>query len=123
MGTIGMNYEVIEGKEGAFEKKFALVTDALRALPGHLRTDLYQRVADRRMYLVVSEWETRVAFEAFIGSSEFQKTTAWGMSGFFAGRPHHRVYETSEMMSGITALTGYACHECRPHLSSSRASS
>ena len=35
MITVGMNYHVIEGKQGDFEEKFAGVVDALKAAEGH----------------------------------------------------------------------------------------
>ena len=53
MITIGMNYEILEGKDQPFEKKFALVLDAMSEMTGHLATHLYKDVFKNRSYLVV----------------------------------------------------------------------
>jgi heme-degrading monooxygenase HmoA len=92
MITVGMNYEVLEGKEPAFEKKFALVVEAMQTMPGHVSTQLYKAVSNPRSYLVVSEWETRAAFDSFISSDAFRRTTKWGAEVVLASRPRHQVY-------------------------------
>lgn len=92
MITVGMNYEVVAGKQDAFEKKFALVVEVLSATPGHVVTHLYKQVTNPLVYLVVSEWQSTAAFEAFVGSEGFRKATAWGQSGILARRPSHQVY-------------------------------
>lgn len=97
MITVGMNYEVVEGKQDAFEKKFALVVQALSTLPGHKTTRLYRDVVAPRSYLVVSEWEDRAAYDAFVSSDAFRKTTSWGASGILATRPRHQVYGAEEV--------------------------
>lgn len=102
MVTVGMNYEVLEGKEEAFEKKFALVVGALEAMAGHISTQLYRRVVNPRSYLVVSEWVTRAAFDAFIGSEAFRKTTSWGAGGILASRPRHQVYGSGDELGRST---------------------
>jgi heme-degrading monooxygenase HmoA len=58
MITVGMNYEVREGKEQSFEKKFTQVIEVMAATSGHRTTGLYRDVFQARMYLIVSEWET-----------------------------------------------------------------
>lgn len=92
MITVGMNYEVIEGKEPPFEKKFALVLDVMAKTPGHQKTHLYRDVFQGRSYLIVSEWETRASFDAFIGSEAFKAVTNWGKEHILASRPQHEVY-------------------------------
>ena len=92
MVTIGMNYEVVEGKEDAFERKFALVVEAMRETEGHVTTRLYRCVGAERSYLVVSKWSAKGAFDAFVASPEFRRVTAWGESGILRGRPTHQVY-------------------------------
>ena len=93
MITVGMNYEVREGKAPAFEKKFALVMDVMAQMPGHRRTRLHRDVFQRRSYLIVSEWETREAFDEFVASAAFAKVTRWGRDNILATRPRHEVYE------------------------------
>ena len=78
MITVGMDYEVLEGKEQPFEKKFALVLEAMSQMPGHGHTHLYRNVFRERSYLVFSEWDTRRAFDDFVQSDAFSKVTGWG---------------------------------------------
>ena len=92
MITVGMNYEILEGKEQPFEKKFALVMEVMSKTAGHVKTNLYTDVFEARSYLIVSEWETRNAFDAFIGSEAFQNVTSWGKENILASRPKHEIY-------------------------------
>lgn len=104
MVTIGMNYEVIPGKETAFETVFDKVLGAMQALPGHQETTLYKAVVNPRMYLIVSKWGDKAAFDAFIASEQFRKVADWGKSQILAGRPRHEVYGAEE-----TSGAGGAC--------------
>lgn len=92
MTTIGMNYEILEGKDQSFEKKFAVVLDVMSKTAGHISTHLYRDVFKERSYLVLSEWETRSTFDDFIGSDAFRKVTDWGTANILATRPKHFVY-------------------------------
>ena len=92
MITVGMNYEILEGKDAAFEKKFARVIDVMKATAGHVNTNLYRDVFRERSYLIVSEWETRPQFDAFVGSDTFRKVADWGKEHILASRPKHEVY-------------------------------
>ena len=92
MITVGMNYQIRENKETAFVKKFALVLEAMRGMPGHVNTALYQNVFETRSYLVVSEWETRDAFDSFVQSEQFRKVADWGAANILASRPKHEIY-------------------------------
>lgn len=98
--TIGMNYEVLPGKEKAFEDKFRAVIEAFRKDSGHRSTHLYRDVDAPCSYLIHSEWESRDAFFRFLRSDTFREVTAWGKEGILAGRPRHRVFseETSEVL-------------------------
>ncbi len=102
MITVGMNYEVLEGKDQPFEKKFALVLDVMAKTPGHQKTHLYQDVFQERSYLIVSEWETRATFDAFIQSEAFAQVTNWGKEHILASRPKHEVYgdQATEPLTG-----------------------
>ena len=95
MITVGMNYEVREGKTQAFERKFALVVEAMQGMAGHSHTQLYRCVGQERSYLVVSEWEQREAYESFVASDTFRKVTSWGKAAILSERPRHEVYEHS----------------------------
>ena len=92
MVTIGMNYEVMDGKADVFERHFGNVVESMKGAAGHIRTHLYRQVGPTSAYLVVSEWSDKAGFDAFIGSDAFKKVTTWGMSGILAGRPRHQVY-------------------------------
>jgi heme-degrading monooxygenase HmoA len=105
MITVGMNYEVIEGKEDVFERHFGNVVNAMNAVAGHRETFLYKQVGSPRTYLIMSAWDERAAFDAFVRSDAFKRVTTWGLSGILAGRPRHEVY-------GADALT-HAPEGCR----------
>ncbi|MBI3872772.1 MAG: antibiotic biosynthesis monooxygenase [candidate division Zixibacteria bacterium] len=92
MITVGMNYEVREGKSEPFEKKFAQVMTLMAAMSGHLETRLYRDVFRPNAYLIVSEWESRPSFDAFIASEAFTKTTDWGKEHILTGRPKHQIF-------------------------------
>ena len=93
MVTVGMNYEVLEGKEEPFVKKCALVVEALNQTPGHVKTRFMKDVFDPRSYLIISEWKERSDFEDFIRSETFRNVTKWGAESILASRPSHKVYE------------------------------
>jgi heme-degrading monooxygenase HmoA len=92
MTTLGMHYEVVPGKEEEFERGFLGVLDYLKTLPGHVESHMYEDVASVGSYVILSQWETKEAFEAFIHSPEFKKVTAWGKAEMLRGRPRHKVY-------------------------------
>ena len=93
MITVGMNYQVIPGKQQDFEDKFAAVIDALRAAAGHAESTLWKDVAGEASYLITSEWTDEDAFKAFIQSDAFREVTNWGKEQILAGRPRHKVYK------------------------------
>ena len=92
MITVGMNYRVIQGKEGVFENAVAKVLHAIRDAAGHSETTLFHEVGNPSHYLIVSDWNDKSAFDGFIGSDAFRAVTSWGKEQILAGRPEHRVY-------------------------------
>jgi len=92
MTTIGMHYDVVPGKEEEFEQGFLKVLEHLRTLPGHVDSHMYEDVASIGSYVIMSQWETKEAFEKFIHSPEFAKVTAWGRAEMLRGRPRHKIY-------------------------------
>jgi heme-degrading monooxygenase HmoA len=90
--TIGMNYEVIEGKQETFENAVTKVVHAMRNVDGHERTWLFKDVHNPRRYLILSQWTSKATFDAFVASETFRKVTAWGKEQILARRPHHEVY-------------------------------
>jgi heme-degrading monooxygenase HmoA len=93
MITVGMNYQVIEGKQTAFEEKFAAVINALRGAEGHQSSTLWRDVSNDASYLITSEWSEEQAFRDFINSQAFKDVTTWGNEQILAGRPQHKVYK------------------------------
>jgi heme-degrading monooxygenase HmoA len=87
-----MNYEILEGKESNFESMFAKVIGALREASGHTDSQLYKRVDNPQMYLIVSEWNDADAYNEFISSDKFKAVTTFGKENILAARPQHRVY-------------------------------
>lgn len=95
MVTIGMNYQVLEGKEQVFEDACRKVLDVMNGAQGHDGSELFRRVdAEKGEYLIVSRWHDEEAFQTFIGSDTFKKVTSWGLKNILAGRPSHTTYRT-----------------------------
>ena len=99
MVTIGMNYEVLAGKETIFEEKVQAVLDSFTADSGHSHTRLFRDVVDPQSYLIHSEWQTRDAFMAFIRSDAFRDVTSWGKEEILADRPRHKIYGDEELQN------------------------
>ena len=92
MITIGMNYKVLPGKEDNFERMFKNVLHSLQSVEGHGKSALYQDVTDRQSYLIVSEWNSEAAFNAFVQSEKFRGVVDWGQENILADKPVHTVY-------------------------------
>ena len=92
MVTVGMNYQILSGKEQQFESVFAKVLEVMRGMDGHVKTHLYRDVADASSYVIFSEWSSKPAFEAFTNSAQFKNVTNWGKEQILAAQPKHRIY-------------------------------
>ena len=92
MTTIGMHYEVIPGKEEEFEKGFLSVLDHLKSVAGHAESHMYEDVASVGSYVILSQWESKEAFDAFLKSDAFKGVVAWGKAEILRSRPRHKVY-------------------------------
>lgn len=92
MTTIGMHYDVIAGKEKEFEDGFLGVLEHLKSVPGHVESKLYQDVQSAGSYLILSEWQDKQTFEAFLQSDAFKSAKAWGRAEILRARPRHKVY-------------------------------
>ena len=93
MTTIGMHYEVKPGKEEEFERGFLSVLEVLKTLPGHVESHLYEDVASVGSYVILSQWESREAYDAFLRSDAFKSAVAWGRAEILRSRPRHRVFD------------------------------
>ncbi len=92
MVTIGMNYNVLPGKEETFEKAFRKVVTAMGGIDGHSNTHMFRDINDPQHYLIISEWSMKSAFDAFIASDTFKNVANWGKEQILSGRPKHEVY-------------------------------
>ena len=92
MITVGMNYNVIPGKDEQFVAVFTKVLQIMGDMPGHGETHLYRDVYSEHEYLIVSEWTDEAAFDAFIASDRFKGVTDWGKAEILTGRPKHEIY-------------------------------
>ena len=92
MVTIGMNYKIIPGKEEVFENAFKSVIKVMNEMEGHTRSNLYKDVNDLHSYLIVSDWNSEEAYNAFINSDKFAGVVDWGKENILAGRPSHTMY-------------------------------
>lgn len=91
--TIGMNYQILPGKEKVFEDVFNAVVKKMQQMPGHSQSHLFRDVASPQRYLIISDWNDRNAFDEFIGSDQFRSVANWGKEQILAGRPTHDYYE------------------------------
>ena len=92
MTTVGMNYQVRPGKNQPFEEGFRSVLNVMKGMQGHVQSWLYKDVDDANSYLIISNWDSKDAFMAFIQSPDFRAATKWGAEEILAGRPSHKVY-------------------------------
>ncbi len=92
MVTIGMNYKIIPGKEEVFENAFKSIIKVMNEMEGHTRSNLYKDVNDLHSYLIVSDWNSEEAYNAFINSDKFAGVVDWGKENILAGRPSHTLY-------------------------------
>jgi heme-degrading monooxygenase HmoA len=92
MTTIGMHYDVLPGKEKEFETAFYRVLDAMKSLPGHVESHLFEDVQSKGSYMILSQWQRKEDFEAFIHSDAFRNVADWGKAQILRGRPQHKVY-------------------------------
>jgi heme-degrading monooxygenase HmoA len=83
---------VIPGKEEEFEKGFLSTLEFLKSQQGHVESHLYHDVASKGSYLILSQWQTKADFDAFLRSDAFKKAVAWGRAEILRGRPRHTVY-------------------------------
>ncbi len=93
MVTIGMNYDVVEGKDETFTNAVAGVIEAMERMEGHSDTRLFRDVRKPSSYLIVSDWSSEDAFNGFLRSDAFKRVKAWGKQEILAGRPSHTIYK------------------------------
>ncbi len=92
MITVGMNYQIIPGKDDEFVKVFTKVLEIMGKMEGHDKTNLFRDVHSEHDYLIVSEWSCKHAFDAFMASDQFKNVADWGKLNVLRGRPTHEIY-------------------------------
>lgn len=100
MTTIGMQYEVLPGKEEEFEKGFLQTLEIMRTLPGHVESRLYEDVASVGSYIILSRWASKEQYAAFLRSDAFKAAVAWGKAEILRSRPKHQVYKDDDEAMG-----------------------
>jgi heme-degrading monooxygenase HmoA len=100
MVTIGLYYDMLPGKGAEFESKFYAVLEAMKGVAGHKESFLYRRVDDADSYVIISEWDSREEFVAFVRSQAFRDVTRWGRENVLRRAPRHKVYPKSEDLDG-----------------------
>lgn len=93
MTTIGMQYDVVPGKEDEFKSGFIAVLEHLKNVRGHVSSSMYENVQSTGSYLILSEWQTHESFNDFLHSAEFKAVTSWGKAEILRARPRHKVYK------------------------------
>lgn len=93
MITVGMNYNIIPGKNESFEKTCNAVIKAMEGMDGHTKSYLFKDVNDPQSYLIMSDWSDRAAFDTFIASDQFRNVANWGKEQVLTGRPQHNYFE------------------------------
>ncbi|RJP35911.1 MAG: antibiotic biosynthesis monooxygenase [Phycisphaerales bacterium] len=109
MITVGMNYDIIPGREAEFEQVFSKVLGVMGRMPGHSHTELYRSVGRPNCYLIHSEWSDQAAFDAFIASEQFRNVADWGKREILAGRPRHEIYAAARPASAPPPTGGGKC--------------
>jgi len=92
MTTIGMHYDVVPGKEEEFERGFVGVIEHLKSVAGHVESHVYEDVQATGSYVILSQWQRKEDFDAFLKSDAFAKAVAWGKADILRSRPRHKVY-------------------------------
>ncbi len=109
MTTVGMNYDVLPGKESQFEQVFKKVLGVMNGMEGHKESHLYRDVASAQSYLIISEWTDPQAFQAFIASEQFRNVADWGRDQILSKRPKHEIYGMEGKPMSATGGAPAAC--------------
>ncbi len=96
MITVGMNYNIIQGKDDEFIAVFTKLMQIMKDMPGHGETHLYRDVYSEHDYLIISEWTGEAAFNTFIESDRFKNVTDWGKKNVLATQPKHEIYGSGQ---------------------------
>jgi heme-degrading monooxygenase HmoA len=64
----------------------------MRKIKALQETSSYKDVHNPRRYLIISQWDDKAAFDAFIASDTLKNIANRGKEKVLAARPHHEVY-------------------------------
>ncbi len=91
MLTVGLKCQIHAGKEKIFERKCHRLLRSVQDSPGHFCTQLYRSPFQKHTYLIISQWETREAFNTFVTSDQFHTASIWATATILAAQPRHIV--------------------------------
>ena len=67
-------------------------TDMYTLRTRHPNVYAFGDVASVGSYVILSEWERKEDFDAFLHSDAFKNAVAWGKAEILRSRPRHKVY-------------------------------
>ena len=95
MIAITNSLPVVEGAADAVVERFAGSRGHVQDFPGFVSMEVLKSVEGDEV-LVVTRWEDRKAFEAWVASEEFAKAHArGGTQGLLRGHPRMSTYEVA----------------------------
>jgi|ERR1700733_9736002 heme oxygenase (mycobilin-producing) len=82
---------VRESDRAAFEAAYAEVTAKVKGTPGHIRDELLNDESDPSAYILLSEWESKQAFQAWEDAPIHRQITT-PMRPFWSGQVTRKIY-------------------------------
>jgi len=82
------------GQELAFEAAYTSVRAAVAGTPGHIRDELLRDSARPGHYVLVSEWESAKAFQAWEDAPIHREMTT-PMRPYWGGRTERRIFDVA----------------------------
>jgi heme-degrading monooxygenase HmoA len=83
-----------EGQEAAFEDAYARVTAAVKGTPGHVRDELLRDHDRPGHYILLSEWESASAFQAWEDAPIHRELTT-PMRPYWSGRVERTIFDVA----------------------------
>ena len=71
---------------------YVVLSTTQRTIQIYRESHLYEDVASVGSYVILSEWERKEDFDAFLHSDAFKSAVAWGRAEILRSRPKHKVY-------------------------------
>ena len=78
---------VAKGHEQEFEARFLGRSHLVDQAPGFIRTEVLKPLTEGAPYVVMTHWDNRASFEAWVGSPAFREAHGRAGSGDMFSRP------------------------------------